>query len=129
MKNTCSVDWCDKPERPESKPGAMCMMHYHRLYRTGSILKKPKIAETRVDTAGYLCYGHNRIHRVVFRYAHPDVPPPCWNCGKELTWDMGKKMHIYHIDKDRHNNDISNLRSSCWQCNVMRNKWEAKGLI
>jgi len=38
-------------------------------------------------------------------------------CGIEINW---KTLHIDHIDNDKRNNDLKNLRPTCRTCNVYR---------
>jgi 5-methylcytosine-specific restriction endonuclease McrA len=117
VKKLCDVDGCEKPARSGS--AAYCKMHYHRMYRYGTLERTTK-ANRYIGRDGYVYIGAQREHRIVYRNHHGDRVPPCWGCGKPLSWDMGKGMHIDHINEDRTDNRISNLRASCYQCNVQR---------
>lgn len=58
-------------------------------------------------------------HRVAVYSKYADDLPPCAICGAVIDWG---NCHIDHIDEDRSNNDISNLRPLCRTCNVMRGR-------
>ena len=104
----------------------LCEMHYIRRYRTGSLVKPVGHFNPALSGKYLVCLGE-KVHRMVYRATNPE-PKPCWNCGKELSWDMGKSMHIDHIDNDTTNNHISNLRASCITCNTRRPKREANAV-
>ena len=115
-KDFCSVPGCEKPSRNLS--GGYCEAHYIRLYRTGKILRDPVVLSPYKDNAGYIKFGSERLHRIVWRYHNGTADACCWGCGKALTW--GRDFHIDHIDKDKSNNAIANLRASCIKCNTGR---------
>ena len=122
MSYTCIVNGCDKPSQRKRRKD-LCQMHYTRLWRTGSLLTEPNIFNP-LESGKYQIACGERVHRLVYLQTHPDKPEPCWNCGKELSWSMGKRLHIDHIDGDTTNNHISNLRASCIGCNTTRPQWD-----
>lgn len=128
MTRLCVVENCAKP--PRSGAADLCAMHYHRVYRTGSLeRRKPK--DSYSHSNGYVQVrvpdhplaqrrGHDYEyeHRVVFYDAHGEGPFMCHWCDRApLFWDV---VQIDHKDGVRDNNAILNLVPSCRSCNRAR---------
>lgn len=130
-KRCCNVDGCQKPVR--STNADLCAMHYHRVYRNGTLDKKRIPQPTHMHSNGYVIAhapGHPLTegkrpyefqHRVVFYDTHGTGPFECHWCGVEVGFDT---MHIDHHDNDKTNNDPSNLLPSCPNCNMNRPRRE-----
>lgn len=51
--------------------------------------------------------------------------PICEDCGKSGTF--GTKIHVHHIDGNRNNNDITNLKVLCSKCHVnIHQNWKLR---
>jgi hypothetical protein len=95
-KKWCSHYGCERPASPKAAKG-LCNAHYHR-YRRGTDMDK-KIqnrGEGWISTHGYLYIGTRAYHRQVMEN----------KLGRSL--DFNEIVH--HIDGDKTNNDISNLK-------------------
>lgn len=123
----CEVKSCHKLK--QYKWEKHCPMHKARLWRTGSLDLKPRKPKDKVmHSHGYILLHrpdhplskgfYIAEHRVVAYDSGIDMK--CWNCGVNVSWEEGKKCHVDHIDCNRTNNHPSNLRMSCWMCNVQR---------
>ncbi|WP_083910437.1 HNH endonuclease [Effusibacillus pohliae] len=65
------------------------------------------------DAPGWID-GRNRIKGDVWRkIALTHKPPVCEECGRKTK---GRKLHVHHKDKNRKNNDLSNLQVVCSYC-------------
>jgi hypothetical protein len=77
-----------------------------------------------VDRAGYVREkrpdhplaqaGWVRLHRAVLFDALGPGEHPCWRCGNPVAWGAG--LEPDHIDHDRQNNQLANLRPACRGC-------------
>lgn len=125
----CKVDGCDREEA--YKKDMVCQMHYFRMMRTGTYEKR-KLKNTRTHSNGYVLVKDDNHplskrrkdkliyqHRYVFYNHNNGFIESCEYCSNDLTWD---NAHIDHIDENRTNNDISNLRALCAACNTLRTK-------
>lgn len=126
----CRVDGCDQLAR--YKEAALCAKHYHRVRRAGTTDIVRKTAQPRIEEKrGYqflhapkhpLCRP-NQIyvaeHRIVLFEAIGPGPMCCSLCGKKLTW---QSCDVDHIDENPRNNERDNLRPTCRQCNISRNR-------
>ena len=65
--------------------------------------------------------GYVYEHRHVFHSHFKDSELSCELCGAPWLWRTYKD-HIDHIDEDKSNNEILNLRPLCNACNVSRTK-------
>lgn len=114
----CRVDGCGR--EAAYKKARLCQKHYFRVRRTGTTQKAERPQNWGIDSSGYLTSCGERQHRKIYRDHYGDNLPDCWSCGRSLSWDMGKEMHIDHINEEKTDNRIENLRASCWLCNVQR---------
>ena len=111
-------------------------MHYHRMYRHGSLDKN---ANTSHVTASL-----GRRYRTTQRPSHPTAGPSgrayvhrinlydkigsgihhCHWCQATVRWDAGKAhpqtLQVDHLDGDGSNNDPDNLVPACRRCNIAR---------
>lgn len=122
----CGVHKCNRPATRTK--GTLCEVHYYRNRRTGSFDERPK-AGPWVDHQGYvvewnpshqLAYPHSgqvRQHRRVAFDEYGIGPHLCFWCGSGINWD---DLHVDHLDSDRENNELDNLRLSCGGCNSTR---------
>lgn len=122
----CEVDGCGKEARPGLLP--ICMMHYHRRYRTGTTDQRPAPGP-RVSEHGYsvVCIPNHPmkpksqngsyVHRVVAYEKYGPGPHPCHWCGAEVDWD---KAHVDHLNGVKLDNGEENLVFSCPRCNGAR---------
>jgi hypothetical protein len=132
---TCSIDGCKKPSR--TREGKLCEVHYVRHYRTGTYDKIDR-RKRCVSPAGYIFHrdpthpasssnGHLYEHRMICYDAIGAGAHPCHWCGREVRWDVKgngtngtNKLVIDHLDNNKQNNSIDNLKPSCHRCNATR---------
>ena len=134
---SCTILGCTK--EIQYKTRQICQMHYFRFMRTGSYELSERIKKVRSGiptrskhSNGYIVirmpehplaskYGLVYEHRKAL-YDHLNgACPNCEICGKATSWEV-YKFHVDHIDKNKANNAISNLRLVCNGCNVTRTK-------
>ncbi|MDB4261416.1 HNH endonuclease [bacterium] len=126
----CHVTGCDRVSTYKKKD--LCQMHYFRFMRTGSFELIDKVELSHVTSNGYtvvhrpehpLARGTGYIlqHREVLYNSIGENAPDCALCGCETSWEI-YKYHVDHVDENRGNNDLSNLRMLCNSCNVGRTK-------
>lgn len=112
----------------------LCQKHYFRFMRNGHYGLNKRYAgpgkKRMRHSNGYILLripGHPLAqkscnvyeHRKIIYDAYGENLPPCEFCGKPSDWHS-RKTHIDHIDENRANNDLSNLRVLCNPCNVGR---------
>lgn len=129
----CTIDKCGKPARTQSSD--YCKMHYHRIYRNGTLGSYPKRKTSYVHSQGYIIeYAKNHPlsvknyvyqHRRVYYDNYGNGPFKCAWCEGDLYWD---NLHIDHLDDNKKNNHISNLVASCPSCNQNRGKFKRRHL-
>lgn len=129
-KGKCTADGCNGTAR--SSRSNYCEMHYYRLRRTG-VLKGRVPVPARLTIDGYMarnCKGHPVAakggvlyqHREVLWNAIGDGIHQCFWCGQDVEWMVkGKrKLVVDHLDGNKANNDLPNLKQSCHLCNSNR---------
>jgi len=131
----CVVD-CDRESMYKVKD--LCQMHYFRFMRNGVFTLKNGRNSSRnpdqmhVTSNGYVVVyrpehalargtGYILQHREVLYNHLGDNTPDCGICGCKTSWEI-YRYHVDHIDEDKENNDLSNLRMLCNSCNVGRTK-------
>ena len=127
----CCVDGCDREAM--YKTDKLCQKHYFRRMRYGTF-ELTSTRKYKIYTPNGYCKvyepncelsdktGYVFEHRFVC-YSNNVNISKCKFCNKELTWNS---VHIDHIDNDRLNNILSNLRPLCNGCNTQRPKREKK---
>lgn len=134
-QTVCGIDGCTNDTR--SLNGKLCEVHYYRRYRTGVFDPRPKAGFTR-RSHGYMSKndashpastpgGTLYQHRAVLYDAIGVGPHPCHWCLKMVTWAPGKKtsfgaLVVDHLDDNKANNDLANLKPSCHSCNATRGR-------
>lgn len=123
---TCCIPGCEKRSRNQS--GGVCEMHYYRKRRTGSY-DDPVFSHRAITSHGYVsvvAWGHplaskksGRVyeHRKVLFDAMNCERMRCEMCGKALTW---RTCHVDHVNDDKQDNRLDNLRPLCPKCNTHR---------
>lgn len=121
----CCVDGCDRVA--SYKNDKLCQKHYFRRMRYGTF-ELTQIRKYRIENpAGYQKLyepthplsnkdGYVYEHRMVY-YNSGQSAEKCSICDCKINW---KVLHIDHIDKNVKNNDLSNLRPTCRNCNTFR---------
>lgn len=130
--NICTLEGCNhKAVRDLTTDKPICEMHYCRRRRNGNydligyqieLIGSHGYVSVR-DYAHPLSDSQGRVykHRQVLYNSDPDMH--CFNCGALRTWS---DCHVDHIDEDKQNNLLSNLRIACPACNQARGRGKQK---
>lgn len=122
----CKVGGCSKDA--VYKKDQVCQMHYFRMMRNGSYELAARKTKYRYTTANGYEKLHHPDHALAdssgYVYEHRHVyfesgkpHDSCAICGASVDWSS---LHIDHIDNDKSNNRIDNLRATCRGCNTFR---------
>lgn len=130
-ERTCVIDGCDKP--PRTARADYCKMHYHRLYRHGSVDMVATSIRTgngrryrRVHCPGHpmaQASGYGYTHRVVLYDEIGPGPHECYWCGTSVDWMPHRAPNALepdHVNGMGDDNRIENLVPSCPRCNAGR---------
>lgn len=78
----------------------------------------------RSGLSGHLlaCQGSALVHRVVLFDLIGYGPHQCAICKRHVNWGQLRpdRLDVDHIDCDKTNNDLANLREVCTACNARR---------
>jgi hypothetical protein len=78
---------------------------------------REKVGDHPLAVAGWV-----RRHRAVLYAAIGAGTHPCHNCGRPVTW--GTTLEVDHLNRDRRDNRVENLRVECRACqNGNRRPW------
>jgi hypothetical protein len=132
MIRTCTHADCDKPARSATSP--LCKMHYHRMYRHGTVERVATQVRTgpgrRYRSAhrpGHplaMANGKVYVHRaVLFDAIGPGVHPCNW-CRSPVAWDATRgdprMLSVDHLNGEGDDNRPENLVPACSTCNATR---------
>jgi hypothetical protein len=126
----CKIDGCTKDVMYKERQ--LCQMHYFRHMRNGTYDKTRKPEYSIISPNGYVKtynpdhplsdkQGRTYEHRRILYESIGEGPHKCELCGKAWSW-RPYKDHVDHIDGDKENNDLSNLRPLCNGCNTQRGR-------
>lgn len=128
----CKVDGCDR--LAQYRDQAVCQKHYFRMMRYGTydLVRKGRVRKEEITPNGYKRIykpDHDLADKNGFVFEHRYVlfesigygDHKCYLCGKEWNWH-GRHDHVDHINEDRLDNIITNLRPLCNTCNSRRNR-------
>lgn len=128
---TCTAPGCEKPAR--SMSADLCPMHYHRMYRHGSLdrtadgvsVRVPRRYRTVAAQGHPLAGANGRAyeHRVVLYDLIGPGPHECHWCGVEINWlpkGQPGELQPDHLNNDGGDNRPENLVPSCRRCNTTR---------
>lgn len=134
-KARCAVEECQAVAR--SGGALYCHMHYSRLRRTGSTSAK-QAAPARLVEQGYMarfCKEHPIAAKSGTLYQHREVLfdsigfgiHQCVWCGCEVEWrgEGKRKLVVDHLDGNKANNALTNLKPSCHRCNANRGLFQS----
>jgi len=106
-------DWCGSEE------------HTFRMYSmSGENLRH---AETRRELVGVMCGDCTSVSEGSYpaafskqkKHARKRDNYECQKCGmpqEDHVNEFGQKLHVHHIDSNKRNNELSNLRTLCARC-------------
>ena len=85
-----------------------------RKNKTGDVFCSKKCQATEQNCFGKAAYNFKGLDVKDYRVkAMRFLPNKCNRCGYEKLVSI---LQVHHIDRDRHNNDISNLEILCPNC-------------
>lgn len=138
QKPKCCVDGCNKETRAGGKNAIYCMMHYHRLYRYGTLERskclgltyarksdgrKLKTIEKDHPLVSENTNNVTYLSRILLYEKHKnDTELKCNWCGVVLNI---KTFEADHVDENPENDTIENLVLSCSSCNAERSRAKA----
>lgn len=122
----CLVPGCESTH----KGRGFCQKHLNRRRKGLPLLGPIKTLNPKryrvVTRRGHqIAMRNGRVyeHRLVLFDAVRGASLPCFWCGEPVHWlaeTSEQALHVDHLDHDRHNNQVTNLRPSCPSCNCGR---------
>lgn len=129
----CGVEGCEN--RARTRGGKLCEKHYYRNYLHGStddpVPNDGNVPKPTSHGYSYVLVKDHPIspksgvlyeHRMVLYDAIGPGPHACNWCGTRIDWGASgdSKLVVDHLDNDKQNNVLENLKPSCSRCNSNR---------